>query len=153
MKERRIKYSLQENREHCISCQIVTKSGKGRGSYKKVLFLTLSGGKNELQNSTLRREVNTEQSQYMYVWSYWNKKLVFVMEKQHILSIQCTLRWNHSMALDKSHRIKSVVSVKNAEMSQVESCWNPFHMVFLNDLEMDLSSSLTVQRQHCHYLG
>lgn len=49
------------------------------------------------------------------------------------------------MALDKSHRIKSVVSVKNGEMSQVESCWNPFRMVFLNDLEMDLSSSLAVQ--------
>lgn len=47
------------------------------------------------------------------------------------------------MALDKSHRIKSMVSDKKAEMSQVESCWNPFHMVFLNDLEMDLSSSLT----------
>lgn len=42
--------------------------------------------------TTLRMEVNTEQSQYMYTWNYWNKKLVFVMEKQHILSIQCTLR-------------------------------------------------------------
>lgn len=48
------------------------------------------------------------------------------------------------MGLCKSHRIKScgpMVDVKNAEMSQVESCWNLFHMVFLNDLKMDLSSS------------
>lgn len=38
-----------------------------------------------------------------------------------------------------------MVGVKNAEISQVESCWTLFHMLFLNDLEMDLSSSLTVQ--------
>lgn len=28
------------------------------------------------------------------------KKVVFVIQKQHILSTQCTLRWNHLVALD-----------------------------------------------------